>query len=120
MTFKKKLRNIRPSWRAIVTLWREELSFRIQTILGACTVVLSYALHISSIEFLIVLLAIGTVLAVEALNTAIEELCDHVTPQEHPHIGKVKDLGSGASLLIGIATIVIGIIIFIPRLVAIL
>ena len=36
------------------------------------------------------------VIAVELLNTAIEALCDHVTPQDHPHIRIVKDLGSAA------------------------
>jgi diacylglycerol kinase (ATP) len=36
------------------------------------------------------------VLAVEFLNTAIEKLCDHITPQHHPMIGIVKDYGSAA------------------------
>jgi diacylglycerol kinase (ATP) len=35
-------------------------------------------------------------LAVEFLNTAVEKLCDHVTPERHPRIGIVKDLGSAA------------------------
>src|SRR3989344_5068149 len=102
MSFRKKVQNIRPSLRAIRILWQEEFSFKIQTICAFVIVVLSYLLNVSKIEFLILVLTIGAVLAVEALNTALEELCDHVTPEEHPKIGKVKDLGSGASLLIGI------------------
>src|SRR5262245_8534281 len=113
---RRKLRNLRPSWRAIIFLWNEEFSFRFQATFGLFVVVASLLLHISKVEFLIVLLMIGTVFAVEALNTAIEELCDHVTPEEHPHIGKVKDLGSGASLLICIAAIIVGSVIFIPHL----
>src|SRR5438128_2347198 len=116
MPFKKKLQNIRPSWRAIVLLWSEEFSFKVQVVVGAAVIVASYVLHISQVEFLIVILIIGAVLAVEALNTAIEELCDHVTPEEHPKIGKVKDLGSGASLLMGITATIIGLYIFIPYL----
>ena len=112
---RRKLGNVRPSWRAVVMLWREEFSFRLQTIFGAIVIICSFLLDISRIEFLIVLLFIGAVLAVEALNTAIEELCDHVTPEEHPHIGKVKDLGSGASLIIGGFAIVVGLFIFIPH-----
>ena len=114
---RRKLRNVRPSWRAIVTLWREEFSFQLQTIFGLIVILSSFALGISRIEFLIVLLFIGAVLAVEALNTAIEELCDHVTPEQHPHIGKVKDLASGASLIIGSFAIVVGMIIFLPYLI---
>ena len=100
-------------------LWREELSFKLQTLFGALIIVASFILQISKIEFLIVLLTVGTVLAVEALNTAIEELCDHVTPEEHPNIGKVKDLASGAAGLIGVTAILIGLVIFVPYLISI-
>ena len=117
MTLRRKLQNIRPSWRAIVLMWREELSFRIQILFGGFVLIASFVLDISRTEFLIVLLMIGAVLATEALNTAVEELCDHVTPDQHPQIGKVKDLGSGASLLIGIAAGIVGLIIFIPYLI---
>lgn len=44
---------------------------------------------------------IGSVLlllAIELLNTGLEKLCDHVTPEQHPQIGLVKDLGSAAVL----------------------
>ena len=64
------------------------------------------------------LLIIGAVLTTEALNTAIEELCDHVTPEHHPQIGKVKELGSGASGIIGVVAVVIGLIIFVPHVMA--
>ena len=116
MTLLKKLQNIRPSWRAVVVLWGEELSFRIQVVVGAVVLLLAYELGISKIELLVVVFVVGAVLAIEALNTAIEELCDHVTPEEHPNIGKVKDLGSAAALLIGITAVVIGCIIFLPYL----
>ncbi|MEK7133686.1 MAG: diacylglycerol kinase [Patescibacteria group bacterium] len=116
VSFRKKIQNVRPSWRAIVTLWREEFSFKIQTVCGLIVLVLSFIFQISTTEFLIVVLMIGAVLAVEALNTAIEELCDHVTLDHHPQIGKIKDLGSGAALLIGIAATIVGAVIFIPRL----
>jgi diacylglycerol kinase (ATP) len=117
---REKLKNIRPSWRAIQTLWHDEYSFRALAVCGAATLLLSWALRISLFEFVIVVLTIGAVLAVEALNTALEELCDHVTPEEHPHIGKVKDLGSGAALLAIAAAFIVGLIIFIPHLAALL
>jgi len=47
-----------------------------------------------------------------------EELCDHVTPEEHPKVGRVKDLGSSASLLVGVAALLVGCTIFIPHLVS--
>jgi diacylglycerol kinase (ATP) len=51
--------------------------------------------------------ALLLILTVELLNTAIEKLCDHVTPEHHPTIGAVKDVGSAAALASqGIATLV--------------
>lgn len=114
MSFRKKLQNIPPSWRAIVFLWKEEWSFKVLTVCGAIVLGASYFLGVTRTEFLILLLVTGAVLAVEALNTALEELCDHVTPGKHPNIGKVKDLGSGATLLMLLAALAIGLIIFVP------
>jgi len=74
----------------------------------------AFFLNVSRIEFFVLLITIGAVLAVEALNTAIEELCNHVTPEHHPQIGKVKDLGSGASLLIGVTAIIVVVLILLP------
>lgn len=116
MSFKRKAQNLRPSVRAIGTLLREEFSFRVFAVCGAATLALAYFVEVSRTEFLIIVLVIGVILAVEALNTAIEELCDHVTPEEHIHIGKIKDIGSGASLLSLCAALVIGLTIFIPYL----
>lgn len=120
MSLAKKIRNIRPSVRAVLILWQEEFSFRLLAIFGFATLLLSFALQISSIEFLIIVLTIGILLAVEALNTALEELCDHVTPEHHSQIGKIKDIGSGAAFIMCCAALVIGLIIFIPRLVTLL
>ena len=119
MSFRKKLQNIRTSVRAIVTLLQEEYSFKVFTLFALATLALSYFVGVSRIEFLIIVLTIGVMLATEALNTAIEELCDHVTPEEHFRIGKIKDISSGASLLVLCAALVIGLVIFTPHILAI-
>ena len=120
MSFRKKLRNVRPAWRAIGMLWREEYSFKVFTLCGALAIILSFVLNISRIEFLFVLLIIGAVLTAEALNTAIEELCDHVTPEQHPKIGKIKEIASGATLIAMCTAFVVGTIIFMPPLISLL
>lgn len=118
MSLKKKLQNIPPSWRAILFLLREEMSFKVLAICAAAVLGASYFFGVTETELLILLFVIGAVLAVEALNTGLEELCDHVTPEEHPHIGRVKDLGSGATLLMLIAALAIGLVIFVPYVLA--
>ena len=117
MSFRKKVQNIRPSWRAIVLLWREEYSFRILALSAVGTLLASYILRISRFELLVVILTIGAMLATEALNTAIEEICDHVTPEQHHRIAKIKDVASGAAFMMWCAALVIGLIIFVPYLI---
>ena len=61
---------------------------------------LGFALGLATIE-IAALVLVGTVLlAVEALNTSVEMLCDHVHPEIHPTIGKVKDVAAGATAII--------------------
>src|SRR3989338_8363962 len=113
MSFRKKVQNVRPSVRAILLLWREEFSFRILTLCAIATLILSFLLQISRTDFLLVVLTIGAMLSVEALNTAIEEICDHVTPEQHARIGKIKDIGSGAAFIMWCAALIVGLIIFV-------
>ena len=74
-------------------------------------------LHVTLKQWIVLILAIGMVHAAEAFNTAIEEVVNFISPQQHPSAGKIKDLAAGAVLITAITTALIGIIIFIPLLV---
>lgn len=80
----------------------------------------SYFLHISSTEWLFITLAIVLVFICEMLNTAIEFLCDKISPAIDPQIKKVKDIAAAAVLISSFFAIIIGGIIFIPKLIALL
>lgn len=69
-------------------------------------------------EWVAVSLCIGGVLGAEALNTAIEVLADRITRQKDPMIGAAKDLGAAAVLFFAIASVVVGLIIFLPKIIA--
>lgn len=66
-------------------------------------------------EWCAVILCIGCVLMAEAFNTSIEALCDKVSPDYDPLIGKAKDIAAGAVLLMAIASMAVGLIIFLPK-----
>jgi diacylglycerol kinase len=70
---------------------------------------------ISTLEWAILVLTIVCVLAAEAFNTAIEQLTDLVSPDYHPLAGKVKDLAAGSVLLCAIGAVVVGILLFLPK-----
>jgi diacylglycerol kinase len=95
-------------------LIRDEASFRIQLAGGLCIVLIGLLLHIRTADWIIVIILIGIVLALEAMNTAVEELCDHVTPEEHPKIGIVKDLAAAASAIFRITAIIVLVLVFLP------
>jgi diacylglycerol kinase (ATP) len=77
---------------------------------------MGFLLNLSRAEWLWIILAIGLVLAAEIFNTAIEKLTDLVQEEKHPKAGQVKDLAAGAVLVLAITALLIGIIIFVPRL----
>ena len=74
-------------------------------------------LHISLKQWILLVLAIGMVHAAEAFNTAIEEIVNFISPQQHPAAGKIKDLAAGAVLIIAITAAMIGVLIFTPLLI---
>lgn len=96
--------------------WAQELNFRIEVVCAAGAVALGALLHISHVAFGVIVLVISCVLAVEVLNTALEELCDKFQPTHDPHIAKIKDLAAAAVLLVSIGAGIVGILIFAPYL----
>lgn len=76
--------------------------------------------RISSGEWIAVFVAIGLVFAAEAINSAIERLADVVQPEKDERIRDVKDISAGAVLACAITALVIGIIVFLPKLAALL
>lgn len=88
---------------------------------GATAVVLGTSVYfrLSSDEWRWIILAIGLVWLSEALNTAIERLADAVTLERNEHIGYAKDVAAGAVLAASIISSVIGLTIFVPKLLAV-
>lgn len=70
--------------------------------------------QIDVVEWCLVILAIVAVLVAEALNTAIEFLCDVASPNLHPLVEKAKDVAAGAVLISAIGALIIGLTIFLP------
>lgn len=83
---------------------------------GILVVMAGTYFRISRMEWLFVLLNIASVLSLEALNTALEKLCDKLHPQHDQTIARVKDIAAGAVLIASLIAAVSGIVIFAPHL----
>ena len=114
----KKIHNVRYALHGIKIAWQEEFSFKIQIAAAVLALLAGWYFRISAIEWMLVIFVIGFVLAAEAFNTALEELCDKFRTDPDPHIGKIKDLAAGAVLIASLAAFCVGVIIFVPKILA--
>jgi diacylglycerol kinase len=97
-----------------------EKNFRIQYIVALLVVIAGIILSLSVTEWMIILLSFAVVLSFEIINSAIEKLCDLVSPDFNLTIKKVKDMSASAVLLSAIISFIIGCIIFLPKIFALL
>lgn len=89
---------------------------RIHLIVAALVVLFGLIFCISKVEWIVCLLCMGLVFGTELINTSIENIVDLVSPDHHPLAGKAKDIAAGAVLMSAIFSVIIGLIIFIPKL----
>lgn len=109
--FPKVLRSFRFAGQGILDLFRFENNAKVHLLVAILVVGTGFVLSLSPVEWAIILTQIGLVWAAEAFNTAIEKLCDFVSPGLHPQIKAIKDLSSGAVLILTIVAVLVGLII---------
>ena len=110
--------NGRKVWRSfgfagqgIVDMFRYENNAKVHLLIAGLVIAAGFWLRLSRVEWAIILTQIGLVWAAEAMNTAIEKLCDLVSPGQHPQIKAIKDLSSGAVLILAIVAVIVGLIV---------
>ena len=114
-TLKKRLKSFQYAFHGIYLLIRFEHNAWIHTIIALCTITAGILLGLSDTEWIFIVMAIGMVLAAEAVNSSIETLSDLVSPEYNEAIKRTKDLAAGAVLILSIAAATIGLIIFLPK-----
>ena len=103
------------AFNGIQHFFKTERNGKIQAAVTGFTLLLSFYLQLSPVEWIFILFCIGAVIGLEMMNTALEKLCDHVHKDSHPVIKIVKDVAAGAVLFVSIISVIIGLIIFIPK-----
>ena len=93
----------------------EEPNARIHCIAAIFVVIAGFWLHISKIEWCILILVMAMVIACEIFNTAIERICNFISPEKHLLIKKIKDLSAAAVLVSAISAFILGMLIFLPK-----
>jgi len=99
----------------MLLLLRTEPSIKIQFFIALLVTALGFYLEISTTEWMIQVLAIGMVMGVESVNTAIEKICDYIQPNLDPKIGFIKDISAGAVMIVSVLASIAGLIIYLPK-----
>lgn len=114
----KRLKSFTYAFNGLRVLFKEEHNSRIHLFATICVVVAGILLKLSVLEWVAVAFAIGLVFCGEIFNSAIEDLSDVVCPEQDERIKKVKDLSAAAVLVNAITAAVVGLLVFLPKLIA--
>ncbi len=116
---KKRLASFRYAIQGIALLLKETPNAHIHFFAAILAIILGVLFGISVAEWLAVLIVIGLVFALEAINTSIETLADFACKERNESIKKVKDLAAAGVLLASIAALAVGVVIFLPKIIEI-
>ncbi|MDZ7900063.1 MAG: diacylglycerol kinase family protein [Arcicella sp.] len=109
----KFIQSVPHALRGIVSLIKNDNNFRIHLLAVVVVIIAGNIIEFSEMEWLAVIITMGGVLALEAVNTAIESVVDLASPQYHELAKKAKDVAAGAVLLFVFAALgVAGVILW--------
>lgn len=99
-------------------LIRTEASIQAQFSIAVILTCAGFYFNISNSEWMFQILTIGLIMSVEGINTAVEEIADFIHPDFHHKIGLIKDIAAGAVFIAALAGLIIGVIIYVPKIIA--
>lgn len=102
------------AFQGIVSALKQEPNLKFHFLAGLVVIIISLLLKISTIDWIIIIILIGFVIAIELTNTAIEAVVDQFVETNHPGAKLAKDISAGAVLVAALAAAIIGILIFLP------
>jgi diacylglycerol kinase len=112
----KWLNSTRHALHGIIFLFQKERNTKIEFVIAIMVLLLGWWLQISVQEWCLISLCIAGVLTAEAINTSIEQLSDFQTREIDPRIRVVKDVAAGGVLIMAIASVIVGFLVFGPKL----
>ncbi len=111
-----RLRGCGYAIKGALILLKTEPSIQVQAVITIVMTALGFYNNITGIEWILQTFAIGLVMSIEGVNTAIEAIADFIHPDFHNKIGFIKDIAAGAVFIAAITAVIIGCIIYYPYL----
>ena|SRR5690349_12395540 len=114
-SFAQRLRSFSYAFNGLKILLKEEHNARLHLVTAILVVIAGIILKLSAMEWVAIILAITFVLIAEIINTSIENVADFISPAKHDQIKKIKDLAAAGVLISAISALIVGLIIFLPK-----
>lgn len=112
----KKLANsFKYAFQGLISSFKTERNMKIHILIMLLVIIAGIILKISTMDWIICAILFGIVISAELFNTAIETIVDMITPFRDPKAKLAKDISAGAVLVLAITSIIVGLIIFIPK-----
>lgn len=111
-----RLKSTTHALRGFLIFIKTTPNFWVHIFFALLAIYLGFTLKINNIEWMMIVFSVGLVIVTEALNTAFEIDIDLTSPNYHPYARDTKDVAAGAVLLSVLIAGIIGLIIFIPKL----
>ena len=103
------------AWEGVIYSFKTQLHFKFHIIALVIVILLGVIYSISIIEWLIIFSISSVIISAEAINTAMEETCNLLHPDIHPKAKLAKHCAAGGVLILSVAAVIIGLIIFLPK-----
>jgi diacylglycerol kinase (ATP) len=113
--FTGRLKSVRFALKGAIKLISTEHSVMVQFTIAIGLIFAGFYFNIDRMEWMFQTLAIGLVLSIEGLNTAVEKIADFIHPSFNDRIGFIKDIAAGAVFFAAMTAITIGLIIYVPK-----
>ena len=114
-SIRERLKSFGFAFNGLKILIREEHNARIHLFAVVCVTIAGVFFKITVSEWIAVVFAFGFVIAMEIVNSAIEGISNFISPEKHEMIKKIKDLSAASVLIAAITALLIGLIIFVPK-----
>ena len=115
---KKLVNSFKFAGVGIFTAWKKERNMKIHFFVMFIVIVLGFVFKIEPLEWIACFILFGGVIGAEMFNTAIETVVDLVTPYKNEKAKITKDVAAGGVLVWAIVAAIVGLVIFVPKVIA--
>ena len=119
-SLKKRIKSFTYAFSGIIKSIKNEHNIRIHILLLIVAIIIAMMLKINYLEWCLLFIVIAMVITAELFNSAIEKLSDIVNPDWNKKVMLLKDYSAGAVLVTAIVSLIVGCLIFVPKIIYVL